>query len=109
MRMPAPAIEDFSTENPPTVVTNPPPGLCSDPREARVEAHLDRHPSLRADSAAVLDLIWKECVARRDFGEAPQLDEYRVRFPDLASQLQSMLQLLDGEEEASRTFATPLK
>jgi eukaryotic-like serine/threonine-protein kinase len=112
MRMPAPPIEDFVTVNPPTALSELPSGLLLNPRgpwEGRVEAYLELHASLRGDSAAVLDLIWNECVARRDHGDAPQLDEYKERFPELATQLQSMLQLLDGEEEAPRTYATPLK
>src|SRR5262249_19255192 len=54
----------------------------------RVEALLERRPEFAADAEVVLDLVYNEFLLREAAGEAPQLSEYRQRFPHLAEQLQ---------------------
>jgi hypothetical protein len=53
-----------------------------------VEDYLARHPGLRADPEAVLDLITNEVLLRQELGEVPGLDEYRGRFPHLTAHLE---------------------
>lgn len=53
-----------------------------------VETYLDRHPQLRADPQAILDLIGSEIELRRDRGETPTLTEYVQRFEKLETPLQ---------------------
>src|SRR5437870_3981243 len=53
-----------------------------------VEVYLVRHPALRDSAEAVLHLIFHEVVLREQAGETPRLDEYRVRFPHLAAELE---------------------
>jgi WD40 repeat protein/Flp pilus assembly protein TadD len=52
-----------------------------------VEGYLEREPDLRGNSDAILDLIYKEILARTHRGETPPLEEYTRRFPDLADAL----------------------
>jgi serine/threonine protein kinase len=49
-----------------------------------VEAYLQRHPSLEADNAGLLDLIYNEVFLRERKGEQPRREEYQRRFPHLA-------------------------
>ena len=48
-------------------------------------------------------------MTRRAKGEAPQLDEYLERFPELNAQLPPLFQLLAEMEAVPRTLATPLR
>ena len=57
----------------------------------RVEKYLDRFPILRQPQAA-LRLLKQEFRVRRDWGDRPDGDEYRQRFPDL---LTSGVEFLD--------------
>jgi hypothetical protein len=59
----------------------------------RVEDYLERHPELRADADAVLDLAYAEFVLREEAGEAPAADEYCRRFPAQAPALGRQLDL----------------
>ena len=52
-----------------------------------VEVYLERHPELRKDAEAMLDLIYQEYLLRRESGEAPEPEEFYTRFPDLAESL----------------------
>jgi serine/threonine-protein kinase len=49
-----------------------------------VEAYVRRHPALRDDGEALLDLIYNEVFLREQAGESPRRDEYLRRFPHLA-------------------------
>jgi tRNA A-37 threonylcarbamoyl transferase component Bud32/tetratricopeptide (TPR) repeat protein len=42
---------------------------------------LERHPDLREDAEAILDLIYHEFVIRRSIGESPDPADYLRRFP----------------------------
>ncbi len=55
---------------------------------APVETYLAQQPLLRADTHAILDLIYNEIVLREEFGESPRLEEYLSRFPGLAPELE---------------------
>ena len=55
---------------------------------APVETYLARQTLLRADTQAILDLIYTEIVLREEFGESPRLEEYLSRFPGLAPELE---------------------
>jgi formylglycine-generating enzyme required for sulfatase activity len=57
-----------------------------------VEAYLERHPDLRGDREAILDLLYNEFVAREERGEAPRPEEYDERFPDLSAGFRAQLQ-----------------
>src|SRR5437773_2297726 len=60
-----------------------------------VEQYLQQHPILLATPDALLDLVYGECLLRKEFGEAPTLAEYLERFPQIADGLQ---QLYEEEE-----------
>jgi tetratricopeptide (TPR) repeat protein len=52
-----------------------------------VETYLERHPALRQQPQALLQLIAQEIVLRERAGETASLQEYRDRFPQLHDQL----------------------
>ena len=52
-----------------------------------VETLLERHPTLRADHQAMLDLIYEEYELRRELGEDADPAEYLTRFPELGALL----------------------
>jgi WD40 repeat protein/tRNA A-37 threonylcarbamoyl transferase component Bud32 len=56
-----------------------------------VEALLQRYPGLEADADALLDLLVNEVLCREQRGERPEPDEYRRRFPRLASRLEARI------------------
>ncbi len=58
-----------------------------------VEAYLDRHPVLREDPEALLDLIYNEMMLRQESGPAPQFAEYRGRFPHLEEQIRLLFEV----------------
>ncbi len=65
-----------------------------------VESYLERQPELRSQRDWLLDLIYHEMVLREESGEAPQLDEYLRRFPDMAEDLRVQFEVhgaLDAE------------
>jgi serine/threonine-protein kinase len=64
----------------------------------KVEAYLEREPALRANPEAVLDLIYKEILARSEAGATPELDEYTRRFPDLAYALRPLFEIHNALE-----------
>jgi WD40 repeat protein/serine/threonine protein kinase len=57
------------------------------------EVYLERHPSLRGDADALLELLYHEILLREGRGEAPRLDEYVARFPGLAGQLRQQFEV----------------
>ncbi|MBV9122883.1 MAG: serine/threonine-protein kinase PknK, partial [Planctomycetes bacterium] len=59
----------------------------------RVEDLLARHPGLRSNPEGLLDLLYHEFLLRQRLGEQPTVEEYRERFPELASQIASLLQI----------------
>src|SRR5262249_37330439 len=63
--------------------------------------YLARELVLRADSEAVLDLIYNEVIIRTDLGETPGLVEYQGRFPDLADQLKDLFDVHHALESAT--------
>src|SRR6516225_348479 len=46
-----------------------------------VETYFERHPSLRDDEQAALDLIFGEVLLREELSQTPALAEYLERFP----------------------------
>ena len=54
-----------------------------------VEVLLQQHPVLEENSDGLLDLIYNEIFLREQKGESPQLEEYLLRFPDLADSIRA--------------------
>jgi serine/threonine-protein kinase len=52
-----------------------------------VEDLLARHPGLREDPGALLDLVFNEVLCREGQGESPTPEEYQARFPHLAAEI----------------------
>ena len=59
----------------------------------QVEDYLQKHPGLAGQEEAVLDLIYNEIFLREGRGEAPRLDEYLARFPQLADPLRMQFEI----------------
>src|SRR5262245_46493275 len=74
----------------------------------QVACYLDQLPTLRADSEAVLDLIYQEILLRQEAGEAPRLEAYLARFPQLAEQLRLLFEVHDGMADPDATVAPTL-
>ncbi len=69
--------------------------------ELLLEDVLADFPSLRTDQAALLELIYAEVSLRREFGRTIDRADYLARFPELAEQLQGLLDfdsLLDASQ-----------
>jgi hypothetical protein len=90
--------------------------LCNDQRDRwlrgerpSVDAYLRVYFSVHTDPEYAVDLLYNEFLVRRQLGEAPDLGEYRQRFPDLAEQLYHQVHLLEvlvplpQSEEPGRT------
>jgi serine/threonine protein kinase len=58
-----------------------------------VEKYVVQKPEVENDSEALLMLIYHEIVLREAKGDAPDLEEYLRRFPQLAAQLRLQFQL----------------
>jgi serine/threonine-protein kinase len=58
-----------------------------------VEDYLRQLPAGPAQTEHALDLVYGEFLARERLGEAPSLEEYAARFPDLASDLRLQVEL----------------
>jgi tetratricopeptide (TPR) repeat protein/tRNA A-37 threonylcarbamoyl transferase component Bud32 len=54
---------------------------------ALVETYLAQQPELKADTQAVLDLIYNEVLLREEAGELSRLEDYLSRFAELADEL----------------------
>jgi len=72
----------------------------------RVEDYLAHLPGLRAERDAILDLIAHEQLLRRERGERPTADEYALRFPGLAQDIQDQLAFEDELDDP--VVPTPL-
>jgi serine/threonine protein kinase len=55
-----------------------------------VETYLQQYPVLSADEEAACDLVYGEFLLRQELGEAPSLQEYLERFPQLADALKQL-------------------
>jgi serine/threonine-protein kinase len=72
------------------------------------ESYLHRHPNLRSDPEAVLDLIYQEFLVREDLGERSTITEYQQRFPEYAEVLRAQAELHQAmEPSAERTALGP--
>jgi WD40 repeat protein/tetratricopeptide (TPR) repeat protein len=58
-----------------------------------VEVLLERYPAVRADPDALLDLLYNEILIREECGEAPRLEEYLARFPELTQALRDQFEV----------------
>src|SRR5262245_12720835 len=58
-----------------------------------VETYLAQHPELGADKEAILDLIYREVLLRKQRGESLTLAEYLARFPQLHTELMIQFQV----------------
>jgi tetratricopeptide (TPR) repeat protein len=65
-------------------------------RPRPVEDYLRQHPGLRPDADAVLSLIYHEVLLREARGEAPDLDDYLRRFPELSTPLRLQFSVHQG-------------
>ncbi len=65
-----------------------------------VEAYLGSRPALGSDTEKVLDLVYHEIVLREERGESPRLEEYLVRFPQLAEPLRRHFEVHDALRSA---------
>jgi tetratricopeptide (TPR) repeat protein len=70
------------------------------------EVYLGRHPAIAADTACALELLFHEMLLRKERGEAPPFEEYAQRFPQLARQLQLVLEV-DREIEHGHLLDLP--
>jgi hypothetical protein len=69
-----------------------------------VEEYLTRHAALSDNADAALDLILNEVLLRRQFGEAPAVEEYVDRFPQWETPLRQQFQVenaIDGAYSSS--------
>ncbi len=76
-------------------------------QRSNVEHYLARHPSLRTDREATLDLVYHEFLLRRSLGESPSVEDYLDRFPELSSDLVKQFTVDDAlrsDDENSRTL-----
>jgi tetratricopeptide (TPR) repeat protein len=60
------------------------------------ETYLEEHPTLQSHSDCALELIYNEVLLRGEAGEKPELEEYMVRFPQLASLLGPLFEVHDA-------------
>jgi serine/threonine-protein kinase len=77
-------------------------------RGVPAEQYLARHPALRADPEAALDLIFHEFLLRERAGERPGKEEYLKRFPRHAAALADQIDLhraVAGDAGATGTAA----
>jgi serine/threonine protein kinase/tetratricopeptide (TPR) repeat protein len=58
-----------------------------------VEDYLQRQPSLKEDSEALLDLIYNEVRLRDEAGQTPELQEYLGRFPELTPRIRELFEV----------------
>lgn len=60
---------------------------------ASIEVLLQQHPALKEESDGLLDLIYNEVFLREQKGESPQLEEYLLRFPELADSIRAQFEV----------------
>jgi len=77
--------------------------LCVDQRERwmrderpETEYYINIYRSSQPSSEYAVDILYNEFLVRREIGEAPTVDEYRDRFPELVEQLQVQVNLRDA-------------
>jgi serine/threonine-protein kinase len=58
-----------------------------------VETILEQHRDLRDNPELLLDLIYNEIVLRENCGEAPDIDEYVRRFPELRDAIRKQFEI----------------
>ncbi|HEV3448573.1 MAG TPA: protein kinase [Gemmataceae bacterium] len=68
-------------------------------KKVTAEAYLRQHPELLPDAEGTLELIYNELVVRQALGEAPQLQEYQERFPQLSERLELLFEVHSALEE----------
>jgi eukaryotic-like serine/threonine-protein kinase len=56
------------------------------------EAYLRDHPGLGEDAESAVELVYGEYLLREELGEAPQLEEFRARFPAYADRLEQQVE-----------------
>jgi serine/threonine protein kinase len=59
------------------------------------ETYIDKHPTVRDDPEAAVDLIYSEILLREQFGEVVDFADYLRRFPRYADRLEPQLHLHD--------------
>jgi serine/threonine-protein kinase len=72
-----------------------------------VEDYLARHPGLRADPEAALDLIFNEFLLREQLGERRSAEEFLRRFPQHAATLAEQIQLHRAMEAGPSALTRP--
>jgi tetratricopeptide (TPR) repeat protein/tRNA A-37 threonylcarbamoyl transferase component Bud32 len=73
----------------------------------RAENYFARHPTLAADPAAALLLVYGEVLVREELGEAPSPESYLARFPQCADGLRRQLSFRGAIAEAGSTMIEP--
>src|ERR1700687_1854268 len=68
-------------------------------KKITAEAYLRQHPELLPDAEGTLELIYNELVVRQALGEAPQLQDYQERFPQLSERLELLFEVHSALEE----------
>jgi serine/threonine protein kinase/Flp pilus assembly protein TadD len=66
-----------------------------------IEAYLQRRPELGADASVQLLLIHHELELRDEHGQAPRLEEYLKRFPQLGEQLRCLFEVFVATRPAA--------
>lgn len=63
----------------------------------RIESYVQSYPSLRANPAALVEMLRAELVLRREFQETPKASDYETSFPEISSQIRALLDSRDPE------------
>jgi WD40 repeat protein/serine/threonine protein kinase len=71
------------------------------------ESYLQQHRTLRDDAEGALELVYNEVLLREQRGEAPRLEEYQQRFPQLAGQLEPLFEVHRALEGGSLAELSP--
>src|SRR5438132_9395695 len=71
------------------------------------EEYLERHPELRAQPEAAIELIYEEICLRREYGQASATVDVLERFPQWRAQLQVLLDCHELLEQAPATHHFP--
>jgi hypothetical protein len=71
------------------------------------EEYLRRHPSVRADPEAVVDLVYAESLLLAQQGERPTTEECLRRFPEHAATLAEQIQLHRAMEAGASALTRP--
>jgi len=71
------------------------------------EAYLDRHPAVRSDDEASIDVIVSEILLRKELGEEPDCQEYLERFPRFGDQLRREFNMEERLPSCARRVEDP--